>query len=429
MKGKSVFVILSLLFVFWLSASQSWAQTLYLGVQDIYLFLAESAHTVHVEKGKIIRVSPTPSGLQVLGLKKGQSHLQIDDKRFLFVVLPSAVLAQFKKAQTLLKNITSLQVEIRDSQVFVTGHLQSMKHWKMLAQDLSSYVFAVQIPPKLHLQTQLFFSELIKSQKRSPPQFHFDSNPPYVSVGGAKKHPYKQIKKLLQPYGLTTKHIPDEIYIEPTVRIKVIIAELNRNWSRLMGVSWSGSYALPFARSPGSYPDLQATLQAMETEGHAEVLASPTLLCRHGGQASFLAGGEFAVQSTGPYRTNVSWKQHGVLLKLKPQADHSGRMKLDINVEVSLIDVSQKTQNGIPALKTNRVSTQFDLAHSQSVYLSGLIQKTMGQNFKGWPYLRKIPFLGSLFSSKSFQRNETELVIFITPFFLTGDTLNGRVSP
>ncbi|RYZ78230.1 MAG: type II and III secretion system protein, partial [Proteobacteria bacterium] len=149
-------------------------------------------------------------------------------------------------------------------------------------------------------------------------------------------------------------------------------------------------------------------------QGKGRILASPTLLCRSGKEAEFLAGGEFPIRMMNLRMQDVVWKKYGVQMKVRPKADSSGRMSIALDIEVSTIDGSRGV-DGIPAMLTNRMSSHFDLSKPQTIALSGLIKNEESNRQAGLPLLSRIPVLGALFSSRDFQENRSELIIFVRP--------------
>lgn len=103
-----------------------------------------------------------------------------------------------------------------------------------------------------------------------------------------------------------------------------------------------------------------------------------------------------------------------MILKVKPLADASGAISLDIETEVSIID-SANAIDGIPAMKTNRVHSHFDLTGRKTVALSGLLRDDMNLGHDGVAGLASLPIIGALFRSRSYQQQKSELVIFVTP--------------
>ena len=146
----------------------------------------------------------------------------------------------------------------------------------------------------------------------------------------------------------------------------------------------------------------------------SRVLARPNLLCRSGKEAEFVAGGEFPIKIFNYRQQDVVWKRYGIVLKIKPKADASGRISLGLETEVSTIDPAH-TVDGIPGMLTNRVASYFDLTRPRTIVLSGLLKNEDSVHNAGVPGLSGLPILGPLFGSKEWKENRTELVIFVRP--------------
>lgn len=127
-----------------------------------------------------------------------------------------------------------------------------------------------------------------------------------------------------------------------------------------------------------------------------------------------MAGGEFPIKTFNYLKQDVVWKRYGILLKVKPKADSSGRIALAVETEVSSIDPS-RTVEGIPGLLTNRVASHFDLNRPRTVILSGLLKNEESYSSSGLLGLSSLPILGPLFGSREWKENRTELVIFVRP--------------
>jgi len=164
---------------------------------------------------------------------------------------------------------------------------------------------------------------------------------------------------------------------------------------------------------------LLLALAALKQHNLTKILAEPTLVSISGQEASFLAGGEFPVpipQSFGV--TTIKFKKFGVSLKFNPTVLSGGNIMLKIAPEVSELDFSNSVNfEGftIPALLTRRVETIIELKDGQSFAIAGLLQENIREAIAKYPLLGDIPILGALFRSTSFQKNETELIIIVTP--------------
>jgi pilus assembly protein CpaC len=162
-------------------------------------------------------------------------------------------------------------------------------------------------------------------------------------------------------------------------------------------------------------------LRLLQTEGALRSLAEPNMIAMDGQEASFLAGGEFpvpVVQSDGS-RTQITivWKEYGVKLRFKPTIVDEDHIRLELEPEVSTIDFSNGVKfDGyvIPGLKTRKSKTGVELRDGQSFALSGLLDNSEIKSFSRTPFLSDIPVIGNLFKSKSFQKQETELMFIVT---------------
>jgi pilus assembly protein CpaC len=168
--------------------------------------------------------------------------------------------------------------------------------------------------------------------------------------------------------------------------------------------------------------DVLGTLDLMENDGVVTTLAEPNLTALSGETASFLAGGEFPIpvsQALGA--VTIEYKQYGVGLSFTPIVLADGRISMRVRPEVSQIsDAGSVKLNGfvVPALTARRAETTVELGSGQSFMIAGLLQNSNNNNIDKAPFLGDIPVLGSLFRSTSFQRNESELVIIVTPYLV-----------
>jgi pilus assembly protein CpaC len=168
--------------------------------------------------------------------------------------------------------------------------------------------------------------------------------------------------------------------------------------------------------------DLLGTLDLMQSDGFVTTLAEPTLTALSGETASFLAGGEFPIpvsQAIGA--VTIEYKSYGVGLAFTPIVLADGRISMRVRPEVSEISSSGSvTLNGfvVPALTTRRAETTVELGSGQSFMLAGLLQNRNNNQISKAPFLGDLPILGALFRSTQYQRNETELVIIVTPYLV-----------
>lgn len=226
------------------------------------------------------------------------------------------------------------------------------------------------------------------------------------------------------------------------INLRVRIAEVSRDIDKQLGFNWSiaGSAAgiafgvataNPFNASVTQHTlsvsgigiggfDLNAVIDALEEEGLISVLAEPNLTALSGEAASFLAGGEFPIlvpDSDG--RVTIEFKKFGVSLSFTPTLMGRDRVNLHVRPEVSQLSTTNAvTLNNfqIPSLTTRRADTTVELGSGQSFAIAGLIQNNVTHDISKFPGLGDVPVLGGLFKSDRFQREESELVIIVTPY-------------
>ena len=234
------------------------------------------------------------------------------------------------------------------------------------------------------------------------------------------------------------------------VQLQVRVAEVSRNRMRDLGSSFAtvNGGTSTFAQAGGPATLTTSTLpalatnfvgsavnlfffqnaiglatyvRALQTQGALRALAEPNLIAMDGQQASFLAGGEFPIPMVqgGSDRSTVSvvFKEYGVRLNFKPTIIDEDHIRLDLEPEVSTIDFANGVKfDGflIPALRTRRAKTSVELRDGQSFALAGLLDNNESRSLSKVPVLGDIPVLGALFKSKSFQKNETELMFIVT---------------
>jgi pilus assembly protein CpaC len=233
------------------------------------------------------------------------------------------------------------------------------------------------------------------------------------------------------------------------VSLHVTVAEIHREIIKQLGVNLSGSgpngsFSLdnPFAINgavsateatlnwfKGSQ-NLNATLQAFERQGVAHTLAEPTVTAVSGESAKFMAGGTIPIAtsescgtgtSIGVCQLGFTQQPYGVTLNFTPVVLSPGRIQLRIATEVTDVDDSvQITFAGltIPGFRTRNNTTTVELPSGGSIASAGLISTQTQQAINGFPALMNLPVLGALFRSRDYLRNETELLIVVTPYIV-----------
>lgn len=245
------------------------------------------------------------------------------------------------------------------------------------------------------------------------------------------------------------------------VMLKVRVGEVNRSALKQLGIEWAnfgsiGNLYLNNAKDTGQQlfqagsettflanpentlttfglgwvaDDFQVNfkLNALEEDGLFKLLAEPNLVAISGQEAEFLAGGEIPVPvpqpsgGGGSTQITIEYKPFGVAVKFKPFVLSENRLRMQVQPEVSELDSAIAVNIGgfsVPGISTRRAKTTIELAPGESFMIAGLIKDQARTNISSLPGVKELPVLGALFRSTDFQRNESELVIAVTPYLV-----------
>ena len=372
-----------------------------------------------VGNGALIGVADHGSKIRVTGKKPGETQLRIDSETVKVSIVTPALANLYRKLAVVVASKRGLRLSLEDKTIWVRGRLLRWEDWQDLADASMSggvpYRFAAELDAALELKAQ---AELqAKIRKASLPLTSLVvKGAASALVPIAPADLAKRVGEVISPYGFLVETSAAALSLEPMVRVRIVVAEIRREKTLAYGVKWPSAISAQLLPSPqlASGESIGLDISALETKGLGKILASPTLLCRSGKEATFVAGGEIPIKIANLARTDVIWKQYGVVLKIHPLADFSGRMSIALETEVSELDDAHKV-DGIPGILSNRIESHFDLASSRTIALSGLIKSRQSETSSGLPGLSSIPILGPLFSSKEFRDDKTELVVFVTP--------------
>jgi pilus assembly protein CpaC len=233
------------------------------------------------------------------------------------------------------------------------------------------------------------------------------------------------------------------------VMLEVRVAEMGRSLTKRLGINFAAQKGDQFAVSliggVGQLESLAAAgasvfpssavnalfrfntgdvtwttfIDALKEDGLVKILAEPTLITLSGQPANFLAGGEFPVPvPQGLGTVAIEYKSFGVGLLFSPTVLSKDKISIQVTPEVSELDFTTAVLIegfAVPGITTRRASTTVELGDCQSFAIAGLLKETVRDIVAKFPVLGDIPILGALFRSRSFQKNETELIIIVTP--------------
>jgi pilus assembly protein CpaC len=262
-----------------------------------------------------------------------------------------------------------------------------------------------------------------------------------------------RVMQIVRGYVPTGQTVDNRLSVMSSVQVnlRVRVAEMSRNLVRQLGVNWQalgnigtiGKFAVFPALTLNANQDLvtpvtnannplnlgvnaNALIDALAQDGLVHMLAEPNLTSVSGEAASFLVGGEFPIPVAQQNNTvTIEFKQFGVSLAFIPTVASDGQITLKVRPEVSQISnqnaiqlVAGTSTIVVPSLTVRRAETTVQLGSGQTFAIAGLLQDSTNVASTGLPIMGDIPIIGALFRSDNFQRNETELVIVITPYLV-----------
>ncbi|MVF12530.1 hypothetical protein FT643_10295 [Ketobacter sp. MCCC 1A13808] len=261
----------------------------------------------------------------------------------------------------------------------------------------------------------------------------------------------KKLSKEITAGTVVFNVITPKVSLQAMILLDVQVVEVRRDDLMDVGVEWAATAPGPFYELLGeahgvldfdkyasffgfgyeegtSEPltEIGSTINLLQTKGIARVLAQPKLVTKSGSKAEFLAGGEVPIPIRGADgELTVEFKQVGVILDFEPIADPDGFISTKINVEVSAVDDSVEVL-GIPGFISRKTSMEMNTQTGQTMVISGMLQAEDSKSVSKVPGLGSIPIIGELFKSRDFQQKSTELVIFVTPYFIDPDSKRNK---
>lgn len=244
------------------------------------------------------------------------------------------------------------------------------------------------------------------------------------------------------------------------VMLKVTVAEVQRSALKKLGISASGTWEIGKTQISGSLSEMRSIagggaagllgaggsidLAALESVGVSRTLAEPTVVAISGETSTMMVGGDVPVPTGvtctdgGSCQPSIEYRKYGVSLSFTPVVLDAGRISLKVSTEVSDVDpetsttASAGTGNAtftIPGFKVRRSDSVVELPSGASLVTAGLIQERTRTGLSGVPGAKDVPLLGPLFRSREYQRQETELVISVTPYLAKATSPDRVVNP
>ncbi|MCF6195560.1 MAG: type II and III secretion system protein family protein [Emcibacter sp.] len=368
----------------------------------------EPANNVFIANAKVADIQiKSPTLVYVFGKKQGETNLYAvnDDDKVVYEGTIS-VNHNLGSLETALKHVipnASINVQSYSGLLVLTGNVDNAEEAedaRRMAEDFigkkSTIINKLQIATPMQVNLRVRIAEIGRDTKKEL-GFNWEN----IFANGGTSIGILQgsnvVDLIPDPTGITNNLVKQ--FIAPADGV-----------NNLFGGFSAGKF------------DINFIIDALETEGVLSILAEPNLTTQSGEPANFLAGGEYPVPTLDQNgRVIIEFKEFGISLEFTPTVLDSGRINMHIKPEVS-----QLSSNGavtiqgfnIPALSTRRVDTTIELGSGQSFAIAGLLQNNVSHDLSKFPWLGDIPILGGLFRSSKFRRQETELVVIVTPYIV-----------
>ncbi|AZG72096.1 type II and III secretion system protein family protein [Shewanella livingstonensis] len=373
---------------------------LYVGAVELYK--AKNIERIVVGNGSVISTKVIDNnGLIIIGESAGETDLQIWQKtghviKLSVTVTPDNSLKTSATIKRMLAAFPALQVTENDGLIIVQGEADLIQKEQLekifeASPNIVSLVqytkYAKAIAPMVRMQVKIV--EFNKSTLNNI-GIKWDSVMAGPAYGAAKAFTANPIFSVA-----SSGQFVDQISSAVTDSIGVLD---NRSWSYF-----------------GVVTGISSQIQLLAQKGDARMLAEPNLTTRSGETASFLAGGEFPIQSvSGLGAVDVEFKEYGIKLDIEPVVDENQNIVSRVMAEVSSIDPSVSIGD-IPGLLTRKTESVINVKNNETIVISGLVNSEMSKSVSKFPFLGDIPILGELFKSRDFREKKSELVIFVTP--------------
>ncbi len=368
------------------------------------------ADTLHLEIGQGQRIDIPNSASSLFVSNPAVADIQLASPKILFVFAKEAgetsVLALDEAGETIWESQVKVSIALSDLNELLERQVGD--YGIVAKQARSGVVLSGRVPTPELSNKAVKLAEGYLGGKAKLVNF--------ITVSGLQ-----QVNLRVQVAEIS-RSLTDELGIDwdAAVQVGEFIAEGATNVAASLAGAPGGSITLGFDNSKGD--SILSVIRALSGDGLISILAEPNLTAQSGQKAKFLAGGEFPVPvGQGNSAVSVEFRDFGVGLEFLPTVLSEDKIQLEVATEVSELStqgaITAAGQN-VFAVTTRRAETGVTLASGQTFAIAGLIQNTYHSTINRVPGLSEAPVIGPLFRSNSFRKNDTELIIIVTPYIV-----------
>lgn len=420
-------------------------------IERIAMGNPEIASNSLLNNGQLLLIAEAP----------GSSNLHIwfnngseEDYTVHVVEHPDNLIKRKIDVENMLSGIDGLEVFIVGDRIVISG-LVAFGHEESIKTVLETYEevvvninFAINTLVRIKMEVEDLLADIVGLKVRIVGErviLSGEIDDGYEDVIATVQGAYSEVMDLTRTGGSLDLDLPEN----KMVLMNIKITEFNKSYLDTLGIEWDSTVAGPAAGvaldgatnsvfraaelpttsfsgnlTPGNavsslgyfglVSEITSRINFAVESGNALILAEPRLAARSGGEATFLAGGEFPIESSSINGTTIEFKQFGIELIVKPTVDRNNNVHAYVETILSAIDNSVAV-GGIPGLVTRKTTADVILGSGETLVMSGLINQEASKDITGLKWLSDIPILGALFRSETFRDSISELVIFVTP--------------
>lgn len=405
---------------------------LYLRVGQRYPLEGLIPQSAKIQPDGIVKVHQTPEGVLLVAQKQGSALLTLETEgkqiSVKIIVRPDSprnpVSESLGDASKELKSIPGARLEVLGGKMIIRGEVLGRTAYQRLLLYLKSFpknlvALALAGPGIKDSIIEQALSSLKArgiEQARILNAGHRFFLEGWVSTPEDVEQAFEVVQAIIPNI---ENHLAIPIRINPTITVRVYILELSRQAHQALGLSWPTMvHQIGTLSQQGFFfnPSWTANLQHLAANGQARILAEPLLAVKSGSSAELSAGGEIPIRVTGRYENKVVWKHYGLKIHLHIAGTAGRHIRTKIETESSQLDGANAV-DGVPGLRTNRMSTEVDALENQPILLTGLFQSTASKDVDKLPILGHLPLIGELFKSRRFRDHESELLVALIPSY------------
>ena len=387
--------------------------------------------SVLVANDEVVRVDTFSASVRLTGLAVGASDLDLTDARGKTkrwsVSIESAGPAHASSLKTMLEGIEGIDIRSSGDSAVITGEIYRTDDYQRIAaamRAIPGIKNRARFNPKVLAYVAQQINLELQSQGFASVRAEVDGNTIGIRGDVESRDERSDVVALVKSLSPVARFdLTQRLGADTGVYIDVKFLEVRRSSAADLGIRWPGGFsadgqaslsqgALSTTFNLGAQNPLM--LHTLVQKGIVRVLSNPKILCKNGVPASFLAGGEIPIRLVSERTANVMFKPYGIQLDITAKVDRSKNVALDLFARISDIDAST-TIEGLPGFIEHHVKTSADLKLNDTIALGGLLENRARKNISKFPLLGHIPVIGELFKSRSFQNNESEFLVTLTP--------------